>query len=138
MPHCTSSKTSAAPRAVQRSRSASRNARVAGTAPPSPCTGSTSTVSTSASSTSSSASTRLNSAKRTPGTSGSKGSRYAGVQVAESEKAVRPWKPPRKASTAPRDAPPVVPGPRERAQTRANFSAASTPSVPLLQKNTRG
>jgi len=62
--------------------------------------------------------------------SGSNGARYGGFHVVDSANPVRPWKPPVN-DTMPR------PGfCAAWARTRANLSAASTPSVPELQKNT--
>ena len=63
-------------------------------------------------------------ANRTPGTSGSNGSRFAGCPVTDSAPSVRPWNEPSSATR------PVLP-----VALRAHFSAASTASVPELQKN---
>ena len=64
------------------------------------------------------------SAKRTPGTSGSNGACLAGWPVAESAPSVRPWNEP---SSATMPGLPVA--------LRAYLIAASTASVPELQKN---
>ena len=65
---------------------------------------------------------------RTPGTSGSNGARYLSFHVMESAPIVRPWKARSKATNSVRPS-----GPPMR---RANFIAASTASVPELQKKT--
>ena len=68
----------------------------------------------------------LNGTWAKPGTSGPKSSRYSGPQVADSAPMVFPWKPRIVATT-----------PGRFVVARANLSAPSTASVPLLQRNTR-
>ena len=63
-------------------------------------------------------------ANRTPGTSGSNGARFAGWPVIESAPIVRPWNEPSSATSS------VFP-----VALRAHLIAASTASVPELQKN---
>ena len=61
-----------------------------------------------------------------PGTSGPKTSRYSGPHVADRAPIVLPWKPRIVATT-----------PARFVAARANLSAPSTASVPLLQRNIR-
>ena len=66
--------------------------------------------------------------KRTPGTRGSKGSRYFSFHVIDKAPMVRPWNEPSKATSSVRPCAPPM--------RRANFIAASTLSVPELQRKT--
>ena len=61
-----------------------------------------------------------------PGTRGPKTSRYSGPHVADNAPIVLPWKPRIVATT-----------PGRFVAARANFSAPSTASVPLLQRKIR-
>ena len=72
------------------------------------------------------ASVLLNGMWLKPSSSGPNSSRYSGPHVAESAPMVLPWKPRMVATTFVRFV-----------ARRANFSAPSTASVPLLQRNTR-
>jgi hypothetical protein len=100
---------------------------VRGTTPPSPSTGSSRIADVRSETAARKAGASFGGTNRAPGRSGTNGARYAACPVTESAPNVRPWKPSSSATTSER------PG----FLSRANFSAASFASVPLLQKKTR-